>query len=351
MKYLIYCGPGIGDFLIALPMAAAIKNSDPKSFIRMITTSSRERIKLSKTLLSLQNYVDDIDYYSHVEKTHSIKMLFRNGYKIFDYGFVIQYTANSNTSSLPSKIVRIASKITCGLKVPDKKIIKYDYFIDYKHGTNIYEYPLLMLKAVGLNYPIVRKPLLDNDKISKCLPPFIIKTQKKLITLCVGTANVSFKINGTSIDNDSKNWPYDYWVELANNLAEKGYDVILLGGKKEEIEFEVYKEKLSNKYIRIYLGCLKIEESLAVLQISDLVVGADTGMMHCSAALAKPLLALFGCTDYNEYLPAGEKSHYISSNEDCSPCFGTELSVLCKNKKCMYNLTPQTIIKKIESIV
>lgn len=351
MRYLIYCGPGIGDFIITLPMAAAIKEKDPNGYIRMITTSDHNRIQLSKKLARFQRFVDDIDYYSHKEKIQSLKMLLRNGYKRFNYGFVIQYTANSNTSSMPSKIVRLASKITCGMKVPMRKDIKYNFYINYVPGTKITSYPLLLLETIGIEIKKQSESLLDQKKISRYLPPLTIDKNARIITLCVGTAKVSYKVNGIIRENNSKNWPYEYWVKLANCLTQQDYTVILLGGKKEKEEFEPYCNKLSSNRIINCLGVFTIEQSLSILQISNIVVGADTGMMHCSGALLKLNLTIFGCTDYHEYVPMGEKSFFINTNEKCSPCFGTELSVLCNSHKCMYNITPDIVIKKINYIL
>lgn len=351
MRYLIYCGPGIGDFIIALPMAAAIKKYDQNSYIKMITTSSKSRIKLSKSLLNLQNYVDEIDYYSNSEKLHSFCFLLHNGYKKYDYGFVIQYTANKNTSVLPSKIIRIASKMTCGMKVPTQSEIKYDYYIDYIPGTKISDYPMLMLDKVGVKYKNKCIPLLNEAKISCYLPPLNINKQNKTISLCLGTANVSFKINGQIVQGNPKNWPYKYWIELAKTLASQNYNVLLLGGLKEKNELGEYINELKVDNIYNYVGDCTIEQSLALIQVSDLVVGADTGMMHCSGALLKPSITLFGCTDHHEYLPFGERSYHITVNEKCSPCFGTKEAVLCRMHQCMEKLSPEKVMEKINTVL
>lgn len=350
MRYLIYGGPGIGDFILALPLAAALKRHNPNCYIKMITTSSKNRIMISKRLLSLQEFVDDIDYYSVNEVCHSLKFLLNNGVKQFDYGFVIQYTANENTSVIPSKIVRIASKKTCGMRVPVKKAIKYDTYIEHVDGLRIASYPIKMLAAIGVKDEVVVDYLLNKNAILSYMPKIVYKQSQKNIILCVGTANISYKVNETIISSDSKNWPYEYWIQVANQLAKENYNVFLLGGNKEKEECEAYFTTLSPS-IHNLLGVCSIEESLAILCIANIVVGADTGLMHCAGALGKPSLTLFGCTDYNEYLPFGKYSEYLSIHEHCSPCFGTAQSVLCKHHNCMFNMKPDVVLAKIKSIV
>ena len=88
-----------------------------------------------------------------------------------------------------------------------------------------------------------------------------------------------------------------------------------------------------------------------VLENSEIIIGADTGLMHCAGALDKPSLTLFGCTDYREYLPFGNKSYYLSSGRKCSPCFGTEISYTCENKECMEEITVQMVLDKAIEIL
>jgi len=60
---------------------------------------------------------------------------------------------------------------------------------------------------------------------------------------------------------------------------------------------------------------------------------------------------LFGCTDPNEYLPFGEKSEFLKSVVNCSPCFGTMQSVRCEHKKCMSLITVEEVYGKIKKIM
>ena len=351
MNYLIYCGPGIGDFILILPMAKCIRANDPNCNIKVITTSSKDRMVISKKLFELQDAIDEIDYYSGGEKFHSLQFLLKNGYKKYDYGFVLQYTDNENTSEFPNKLVSIASKITCGIRMKSKPHVKYDYYIEPEDGKRIADKPLLMLKAIGFPTLKYLGTLLNLSKIEKHLPPIDIDKNKKIVSLCVGTAPVSIKKNGVFLFNDSKNWDYHNWIQLSRLLVDDGFCVFLLGGKKEQDDMMPMLTEKIGDCIYNFLGTCSIIQSLSLLNISSIVVGADTGLMHCSGALNKPSLTLFGCTDYNEYLPFGEKSEYITAGIPCSPCFGTDLSVMCKEKKCMNNISVEKVYRRIKSII
>ena len=95
MNYLIYCGPGIGDFILILPMAYAIRKNDPEAHICAIMTSDRNRIEITRQLMDFQTAIDHLDYYSAHEYKHMLSFLSHLGFHKYDYGFVLQYTDNT----------------------------------------------------------------------------------------------------------------------------------------------------------------------------------------------------------------------------------------------------------------
>ena len=135
------------------------------------------------------------------------------------------------------------------------------------------------------------------------------------------------------------------------NRLSSHFNVILLGGPKEKQELQKKGIVFSQENINNLVGKYAIKQSIAALCLADIVVGADTGLMHCAGALDKPTITLFGCTDYKEYLPYGRKSEYIASSVDCSPCFGSIKAVTCEDKKCMRAITVDMVEKNIQEAI
>lgn len=342
MKYLIYCGPGIGDWIMILPMARRIKKADKKAYITAVMTSNSERFGLTKELQGLQTDIDEAVYYSAKEKLHLLRFFFQVGVKKYDYGFVLQYTDSIYTSEWPNRIINIAAKKTCGIKLSNKPNIKYDYEIIRESGIRITDYTMRMLDEVGIgqhedytkeNY--FNKELINSAKDSLSLPI----SHKGLIALVLGTAPVGGIIDGIRHSNPSKNWPYENWISLALLFENSGYNVVLLGGKKEAVELQqnVHISQINNRIINVSGKC-SIVESLAIILNSEITIGADTGLMHCAGALGVTTLTLFGCTDYREYLPYGKNSHYIKAQCKYAPCFGTDRALKCNTYECMKNI-------------
>ena len=357
MKYLIYIGPGIGDFMLILPTLKVIKSNDCDAYIKLFTRSDRNRIKITKELLKMTNFVDSIDYYNVSERLHLLKFIINLFIKRFDYGICVQYVDNNTTSIYPSKIVNVGAKRTIGTEVKSIPKIKFDYTIKREEHKHITEYFKEIIEKIG-----IERNMLTNIDCSNLLNRSILKEKlldldlnintEKVIAICIGTGEVSIKINKKNNSMDLKSWSYKSWIELTNIFLsnDKNITVILLGGVKEALKIENFKLYPTDNIINL-IGKLTIIESIAVIERANVIVGADTGLMHCAGILNKPCITLFGCTDYKEYLLYGENSHYIVSHEKCSPCFGTENMIMCKDKKCMKNITVDMVYNKIKEIL
>ncbi|WP_455667726.1 glycosyltransferase family 9 protein [Phocaeicola sp.] len=351
MKYLLCEAHGIGDCILVLPVAKSIKRYDKEAYIKVFTRSDKMKISINKSIMSLQNYVDEIEYYSSNEILHSLKFLFSNAIKRFDYGIVIQDYDSSNTSAIPSYIVRLCCKLTCGIKITMNNTIKYDYYIEREEGIRRDEYFYRALARLNIQVVKDETNLLDLSKVRKMIPSININRNNKTIVVIMGTALVSMKTKLGILTNDSKNWPYIKWLELIRLLDSNKFNILLLGGVKEEKELKVMKVQFASCNIWNFVGKCNIQQSIALLSLSDIVVGADTGLMHCAGALDKPSLTLFGCTDYREYLPFGVRSECIASTVECSPCFGTFKAVTCSEKKCMDMISVDQVYNRICEIL
>lgn len=99
------------------------------------------------------------------------------------------------------------------------------------------------------------------------------------------------------------------------------------------------------------MGNTTVKESIAILYHSDLVVGADTGMMHCAAALGKKTISLFGGTPANVWQPYSPFNIVIVGKTECSPCYGKDYAIDCMERLCMKSITCDQVLKKVDSVL
>ena len=86
MKYLISSGPGIGDLIQYLSLARSVKEYDKDCFVALIVSSNKKKIDTQRQFLELQDYIDDIYYYSPNELIHDAFLLLKLLLMRFDVG-------------------------------------------------------------------------------------------------------------------------------------------------------------------------------------------------------------------------------------------------------------------------
>ncbi len=350
MRYLILYGAGIGDFVSLLPLAQQIKKNDPNAYIVCFNVSNKNKININRELLSVQQYIDGIEYYSVKEFFHSIRFILKYLINRFDYAIMVQHEDNDSASLWPYYICKCICKKIVGYEMKNRKKIKFDItlprnnkalFVDvYLHLGH-----LIGIKDCKVDFPLLRIP---NDRI---IHASVDNIRYADIVLCVGTGKIGMRLDGQRVTIDAKTWGYNNWVKLANELVKLKYSVALLGGKKEKEEIESGDIIELCEEVMNYCGEFSITDSLIYLKKSRLVIGADTGLMHCAAAFCIPSITLFGCTSHNQYLPYGPKSRYINKQLPCSPCFGTMNACTCKDRKCMSQIRVDEVIYFINDVL
>jgi len=114
-----------------------------------------------------------------------------------------------------------------------------------------------------------------------------------------------------------KHWLEERWPMLAAALWEAGYQPVILGGPGDRAG----AERMASQEARIVnlAGRLKLDETVAAIAQSQLLVGVDTGLTHMGIALGLPTVALFGSTA--PYLHAGtDRVQVLYKALPCSPC-------------------------------
>lgn len=350
MNFLIHTGPGIGDMAQKLPMAKAIKLQFPDSQIDFLMKASEPIRNLNLQIIEAQNYVNNLYWYNVNDKLQCLKLLLQLRHNHYDYGFV-RDGGMKVVSEIPSLwIFRIMRWGGC------KKLVGFlknyvDIFADVPERAHFIERDKLTLKAIGINQDL--DPLtIDQSKTDLTYFNSFdrLRNSENIIALSVGTNDYSWTENGNTIIYDVKSWHYEKWLELALELTNLGYDVILMGGKKEKQSFNEKNISIpDNPKIFNFIGNTTLKQSLGVLSKCSLVVGAEGGMMHCAAALGIKTLTVFGGSDYKIWTPVN--GDIISLNLDCSPCFSTAKAAHCNNHKCLDNISVKMVLDKIKSLL
>jgi heptosyltransferase-1 len=100
----------------------------------------------------------------------------------------------------------------------------------------------------------------------------------------------------------AKQWPAESFGELGRELLAKGFDVMVNAARKDD---EVALKVVAASGGAVRLVVCDVAGLIALLRRADLFVGGDSGPTHLAAALAVPLVGLYGPTSPERNGPWG----------------------------------------------
>lgn len=117
----------------------------------------------------------------------------------------------------------------------------------------------------------------------------------------------------------AKQWPLEYFRELAGRLIDDGFAVRIFGGPKDHPAGETIVEGLAHAHN--LCGATSLADAVDLLADCEQVVTNDSGLMHVAAAVGTRVQAIYGSSspDYTPPLTANAHIHYLALY--CSPCF------------------------------
>jgi len=115
-----------------------------------------------------------------------------------------------------------------------------------------------------------------------------------------------------STARDAKRWSNENWIYLGNELASRGYQVVLPWGNASEKA--VSKELASKIKGAMVPKPFSVEEAFSIVGNAALVVGVDTGLTHLAAVMNKPTIEIY--CDSPRWKTEGYWSNYIRNVGD-----------------------------------
>jgi hypothetical protein len=103
---------------------------------------------------------------------------------------------------------------------------------------------------------------------------------------------------------DLKRWPLEQFLELARDLAGRGFPPVFLFGPADET---VQRDFLDAGTPYRFVSSPPLSDLASLLSLGAGFVGNDSGPAHVAAAAGVTVLALFGPTDPALWAPRGER--------------------------------------------
>jgi heptosyltransferase-2 len=320
-KILIVGPAWIGDMVMAQTLFKLLKQRQPNAIIHVLAP------KWTSPLLERMPEVDRvlISPFGHQELNLYKRYIFGKSLRNENYHQAI-ILPNSFKSALIPFWARIPRRIGW------RGEMRY-WLINDMRVLNKSKLPLMIERfaSLGLNH---------NESLPDHLPwpelqaqPSSKNVNQPVLVICPGAEY-----------GPTKQWPADYFAEVAKSKLAAGWQVWIFGGQKDQ--FIANKiQQLTDNACTDFTGKTSLQEAIDLMPLANVVVSNDTGLMHIAASLHRPLVVIYGSSSPQFTLPLAKNAQIVSLNLSCSPCFKR----LCplKHINCLMNLTPEIVLEAL----
>jgi ADP-heptose:LPS heptosyltransferase len=132
-------------------------------------------------------------------------------------------------------------------------------------------------------------------------------------------------------------------------LREKDFTVLIVGTAADQNHSEDLISGF-NEGVFSFAGKTTVRELAAMVSVSSVVVGVDTGVLHLASCFDVPIIAIFGSTRSIEFRPYSPFAKIVESNTCICNQF---LHLKCDHEvegyaRCLYQLAPKMVIQAID---
>lgn len=331
-RILIVKLSAIGDVLMATPVARALREAFPESYIAWVVERKSADVVLGNP------YLDEVIVWDRVKRGRLVGDTIRffsslSGLRRelksrrFDACVDMQGLLRSAGVCLASGAKRrigFADGAEASVMLYTEK---YDPGGD---EVNAQQRNLDLLKTVGVNSTdtTMHMPLSEDDR--EYASRFFTEQGldgHKVVAFCPATTWVN------------KHWTPEGWSGVADLIGRKyGAKSLILGSKADVTLANKIADSAEYKPV-ISAGMTTLKQAGALMEKSLAVIGVDTGLLHMSVALDRPSVGLFGASAWRCFL---KKDNFIWVAKDfpCSPC---RRHPTCSNTDCMQAITPEDV--------
>ncbi|MCN4144621.1 MAG: lipopolysaccharide heptosyltransferase I [Thiohalomonas sp.] len=153
---------------------------------------------------------------------------------------------------------------------------------------------------------------------------------------------------------DTKHWPQQYWLELADQVIAQGHNILLPWGNEVERQRALtIKQQCKRSQQVVVLDKLNLNELVQKMVTADAVVAVDTGLAHLAAALDKPTIALYGPTSPGLTGTYGNNQVHLQGDYECAPCFRKRCDKTKNNinPECYTDITAERVMTSLNTLL
>ncbi|WP_372972821.1 lipopolysaccharide heptosyltransferase II [Marinobacter sp.] len=148
----------------------------------------------------------------------------------------------------------------------------------------------------------------DPENAARVLAELGLDSERPAIAICPGAEF-----------GPSKQWPLANHRALAGALVQRGVQVWVIGGPKDEDVGDTIAS--GQEGVFNLCGRTRLVDTVDLFSVCEKVVSHDSGLMHVAAASGAEVVAIYGSTSPDFTPPLTDKAVIVRHPVWCSPCF------------------------------
>ncbi len=328
MNVLLVRPDGIGDEILCLPAASALRQLVPDVRIAFLSSA------YAAPMLEHHPDVDDVLTVTGGESFAQLVALFRRG---FDAAIFLK---PFRRLMMAAWVARIPRRVATGYRwysiFVNRRV--YEHRRDFsKHES---EYNVDLLRGLDLNPGPPMKPAL------------VLTDQERRQALARLDGLPSPRVVVHPGGFAARTWRAANYGGLVRNLVRDGVGVVLTGSKAEGAQFrsDGLHAQAAKHGVLDLMGALSLRELMAVIATSRCVVSGATGPAHMAAALAVPTVSLFDPRRNNlpiRWQPLGQGFVLRPDVPTCEKC----IYEACPYWDCLDRITADTVAARVRQVI
>jgi heptosyltransferase III len=273
-KILVIRGGAIGDFILTLPVLAALRQQFPAARLEVLSYPHIAQLALAGGLADALRSIEARPLASFFARNAALDPALQKYFA--EFPIILSYLYDPDDIFRENVHRSAAGQFIAGPHRPDDT--------KAQHATEVFLEPLKRLAIFDAD-PV---PHLSIPKPRDPTPGAGVPT----LALHPGSGG------------ERKNWPVANWIGLAKQLAGAGHALLLVGGEAESDKLARMTAALSAARIEVASGW-PLAKLAARLAQCTAFVGHDSGITHLAAALGLRTLALWADTPEAIWRPRG----------------------------------------------
>ncbi len=326
-RILIIRPGGIGDAVLLYPCLKVLKDAAGSAQIDVLAEKRNAGIFKDCRYINALYLYDDF-------RNMNLLLVLRKGYDV-----VIDTEQWHRLSAVVCFLT--GAKVRVGFATNERRRLLTDPVLYRQDDYEVISFMNLISEVTGKRYEFDKDEAFLDFEAPRCIEFLRYRDKYKTMAGIFSGATVK-----------ERRWGTENYSLVAGRLLDNQVGVVLLGGKGEKTDSVHFRKFLGGRDYLDLIGKTGLDETKNIISDLDVLVSADSGLMHIAYGVGTKTVSLFGAGIEKKWAPPGAENHVINKELFCSPCTRFGYTPSCSyNVKCLKDINPEEVLTTVTGML